>query len=64
MPDDPIAQLIVRAQEANISMASICREAGVATSTPSRWRAGADPKLNTVRKLSDALDALILKKAA
>jgi transcriptional regulator with XRE-family HTH domain len=64
MVNDPVAALISRAAAESVSMAAICKEAGVAQSTPSRWAAGADPKLKTIRKLDTALDQILRRKVA
>jgi len=57
---DPVAQLYKRAQENGIPLASICRRAGVAETTPSRWRNDRNgPTFATLKKLNDALDDLI-----
>jgi transcriptional regulator with XRE-family HTH domain len=63
MVDDPVATLIQLAAAKGVSMAAICKKAGVAQSTPSRWAAGADPKLKTIRKLDTALAEILRHKA-
>lgn len=57
---DPVSQLYARATLHGIKMAAICREAGVASTTPSRWkndRNGAN--LKTVDALNAALTRLV-----
>jgi transcriptional regulator with XRE-family HTH domain len=57
---NPIEVLFARADDAGITMSAICEEAGVAQSTPSRWKA--DPNsatLGTIRKLDEALSRII-----
>jgi hypothetical protein len=64
---DPIDLLFARAKEFGIPMSAICDEAGVAQSTPSRWKVDPDSaKRRTIRKLEEALDRIILfrRKAA
>jgi len=57
---DPVAQLYARAKINRISMAAVCREAGVATTTPSRWRNDRNgANLKTVDALNAALSRLI-----
>lgn len=57
---DPVAQLYKRARENGIPLASICRRAGVAETTPSRWRNDRNgPTFATLKKLNAALDDLI-----
>jgi transcriptional regulator with XRE-family HTH domain len=60
---DPVEALFARADAAKIPMSDICSKAGVAQSTPSRWkndRNGAN--LTTLRTLNDALSALIAER--
>jgi transcriptional regulator with XRE-family HTH domain len=57
--EDPVDRLYARAAKHGITMAAICEAAGVAPTTPSRWkndRNGAT--LGTIRKLNAALDRL------
>jgi hypothetical protein len=62
---DPVAQLYQRAKDHGIPMASICRHAGVAETTPSRWNNDRNgPTFATLRKLHAALDDLIAPQAA
>lgn len=58
--DDPVARLYARAEQAKVPMAAICREAGIAETTPSRWRNNRNgPTYQTIRRLDDALGRLI-----
>lgn len=59
------SQLFSRVERSGFSMADVCREARVAQSTPSRWKAeGWEPKARTLRKLHLAVDALIERRDA
>lgn len=58
-----INDIAERAKASGFSMAAVCRQAGVAQSTPSRVRKGCwEPKPRTVRKLSAALEELVAAK--
>lgn len=60
---NPIDVLFARADDAGVTMSAICEEAGVAQSTPSRWKA--DPNsatLGTIRKLDEALSRIIIAR--
>jgi transcriptional regulator with XRE-family HTH domain len=62
--DNPIHEIESRAREAGISLNKLCEEAGVARSTPVRWKRaknGNSPTLSVVRKLEGALERLISK---
>ena len=62
---DPVAALFARADAANITMQAICEEAGVAESTPSRWKGNPDSAtMATIRKLDEALSRLIARADA
>lgn len=57
---NPVELLKARADEAGITMSAICDEAGVAQSTPSRWKANPDSAtLGTIKKLDEALSRII-----
>lgn len=57
---NPIEVLFARADDAGITMSAICEEAGVAQSTPSRWKADPDSAtLGTIKKLDEALTRII-----
>ncbi|RSY83131.1 XRE family transcriptional regulator [Sphingomonas koreensis] len=59
------SQLFSRVERTGFSMADVCREARVAQSTPSRWKAeGWEPKARTLRKMHQALDVLIQRRDA
>lgn len=47
-----------RAFDARISLYKLCKEAGVAPSTVSRWRAGTKPGVSTIGSLEKALDRI------
>lgn len=53
-----IADIEARARRLNIPMYSLCEMAGVNNATVSKWKAGADAKISTVKKLLDQLDNL------
>lgn len=55
MTDLPTAKDIERlAAEAGMSIAELCRRAGVAQSSFTRWKRGASPTLKVAQKLIDA----------
>lgn len=55
-----IDEIVERARKSGVSMAEVCRKAGIAQSTPSRVRQGLwEPKPRTVRRLTEALEALV-----
>jgi transposase-like protein len=61
--NDPVETLFKRANDHRVPMALICDRAGVARSTPSRWRQqhnGAN--LSTVNSLFASLDAIIAER--
>lgn len=56
----PVDALFARAKAAGIPMCDICDRAGVARSTPSRWRNDKNgATLSTLGQLNEALSALI-----
>jgi hypothetical protein len=60
---DPVQALFDRASDAGITMSAICERAGVAQSTPSRWKVNRDSAtLATVRKLDEALSDIIASR--
>ena len=62
---DPVEPLFARAMAAGVSMAAICERAGVARSTPSRWRQDRNgANLATVRKLNSALSEIVAERAS
>ena len=70
MITDPIAiveNLKDRAQRAGVSMATVCKRAGVAQSTFTRWKAGTyEPTMRKLRRMQDVLteaEAAITDKA-
>lgn len=65
MEQDPIDALYARANRHGVAMSRICDEAGVARSTPSRWRNSKNGASMTVlRRLNDKLDELIAERAS
>ena len=63
MEHDPIEALYARANEHGVAMSRICDAAGVARSTPSRWRNSKNGASMTVlRRLNEKLDELIVTK--
>ncbi|MGI4763455.1 MAG: hypothetical protein ACRYGP_00040 [Janthinobacterium lividum] len=61
---NPVDDLVARATEAKVSMAAVCKRAGVAASTPSRWRGRLyEPTFKTLRRLEAALDSIIADRA-
>lgn len=57
---DPIDALFARAKSEGVHMSDICQEAGVAQSTPSRWKNDHNgANLDTVRRMDDALSRII-----
>jgi transcriptional regulator with XRE-family HTH domain len=57
---NPIDLLTAKAKDAGVTMSAICEEAGVAQSTPSRWKADPDSAtLGTIKKLDEALSRII-----
>lgn len=64
MSNDPVEALFERATLHGIAMSRICDRAGIAQSTPSRWRS--DPLAASRKKidaLNTALDSLIAERA-
>ena len=57
---NPVELLPARAKDAGTTMSAICEEAGVAQSTPSRWKVDPDSAtLGTIKKLDEALSRII-----
>lgn len=62
---DPIAALFARASSHRVPMSLICLRAGMAPTTPSRWKRGKNgATLDAVSKLSSALNDIIAEQAA
>lgn len=58
--DDPVERLFARAKMHGVPMYAICDLAGVARSTPSRWRQSKNgATVSTVASLDNALSRLI-----
>jgi len=65
MSTDPVEALFERAKKHGIAMSRICDRAGVAESTPSRWRSGSNgPSWTKLKELNAALDALLAEDVA
>ncbi|WP_148648527.1 hypothetical protein [Sphingobium baderi] len=61
---DPLESLFLRAKANRIPMSAICKAAGIAPTTPSRWKRGKNgATLDRIQRLNDAL-AEILDSAA
>lgn len=59
----PVDLLFSRAKAASVTMSEICLEAGVAPSTPSRWKGNPDSAtLGKVRELEEALSRIIASR--
>ena len=62
---DPVEALFAPAKTAGVPMYLICERAGVASSTPSRWRNDKNGATTTALKaLDDALTAIIAGRPA
>ncbi len=60
MSNETIDSLFTRAKSHGVTMAALCERAGVAPSTPSRWRKNpASANLGTLEKMRKALDEMI-----
>lgn len=54
-----LQDLETRIHEAGLTMAQVCRKAGLQQSLVSRWKAGVhEPRLSKLRQLEDAFHAL------
>lgn len=56
-------ELAARARASGITMKELCRRTKTAQSTPSRWKAGAEPKPSTVRRMEEELERIEAEKA-
>lgn len=62
---DPLDTLFARAKQHRVPMAEICRRAGIAPTTPSRWKKGRNgATLGKINTLADALNDVIAEQAA
>ncbi len=62
---DPITALFERAQTHRVPMSHICERAGIAPTTPSRWKRKKNgATLDAVQKLEGALSEILLERAA
>jgi len=65
MVTDFIAELEQSAAVAGVEMREALVEAGIATTTFSRWRAGSfDPRMSSIRRLQEAIAAVAKRKRA
>lgn len=65
MVDPQILDIEQRAKAASVQMAPVLREAGVAATTWWRWRNdGVEPKLGTLRRVREALEAHLAARSA
>lgn len=64
MSNDPVEALFARAKQHGIAMSRICDRAGIAESTPSRWRSDQNgASMKKLKALNIALDSLIAEAA-
>lgn len=62
---NPIDALFARAQQHRVPMSLICERAGVAETTPSRWKRGKNgATVEAVTKLQAALSEILEEQAA
>ena len=62
---DEIASIAIRAKNGGVSMNQVLKRAGLAYTTWTRWKHGADPQLSNLKKVEGALEAeLVLKSSA
>lgn len=64
MTNELLTEYENRAQRARITMTDLCKRAGVAGSTITRWRAGTTPWPRTLVKIDKALAAIEQERAA
>lgn len=64
MTQDVLRNYEMRAFAARVSMTELCKRAGVASSTITRWRKGKKPWAATLIKLDHAIDAIERERAA
>jgi transcriptional regulator with XRE-family HTH domain len=58
-----LQEIELLAKQNGLHMAELCRKAGMQQSLVSRWRSRAyEPRLSSLRKLEDALTALIAER--
>ena len=62
--DDEVIALQARIFAGRLKIGDVLRGAGVHRSTWSRWVAGAEPKLGTLRKVAEAVDAKLADQSA
>ena len=61
---DPVELLFRRASASGVTMAAICDRAGIARSTPSRWRADSNgATMRTLNALHNALNEIIAERS-
>lgn len=65
MMNESLDKLFTRAKAHGVPMSALCEKAGVAPSTPSRWRKNpASANLGTVEKLRRALDEIVREQGS
>lgn len=61
---NPLDSLFVRAAAHGVPMSRICKAAGIAETTPSRWRNGKNkPMFDKIITLNAALDAILAEES-
>lgn len=62
---NPLDELFADAKTHGVSMSALCEKAGIAETTPSRWKKGrTSPTLEKLMELRAALNAIVLDRAA
>lgn len=62
---DPISALFAKAREHRVPMSAICAKAGVAPTTPSRWKREKNgATVEALMKLDAALSEILTERAA
>jgi hypothetical protein len=62
---NPLDALFSRAAAHGVPMSRICKEAGIAPTTPSRWRTGKNsPMFGKIVALNEALDGILAQQDA
>lgn len=64
-PNNPLDELFADAKANGISMSALCEKAGIAPTTPSRWKQGhTGPTLDKLMQLRSALSSILMERAA
>lgn len=62
--NDPLERLLAKTKESGIPMAHVCERAGIAQTTPSRWKNGKSrPTMDKLVALENALGILMMERA-